>query len=120
MQLLMRGFVFMLMMLLSAPGWIPLRAWADTAVDSSSAGPAPLPSAVNEDFARGLAAYYEKNYAAAADSFELAVRAVPQSAEAQFYLGYALYELKRFAEAQQAFAKAYELQPDYKPPIPEK
>lgn len=69
------------------------------------------------EFNQGLSIYQKQDFAAAVSSLEAAVRANPQSADAYFYLGYALYKLKRFDESRLAFAQAYQLQPDYRPPL---
>ena len=81
---------------------------------------ATLPAAgpTDADFQKGLSIYQKQDFTAALPSLEAAVQANPQSAEAYFYLGYALYKLKRFDESRLAFTQAYQLQPDYKPPLP--
>jgi tetratricopeptide (TPR) repeat protein len=71
----------------------------------------------------GKAAFRKKRFAAARDHFQQAVDASPDSAAAHYYLGYAIYKIaepKRAnspgkQEAAQHFAKAYELEPGFKP-----
>ena len=71
----------------------------------------------------GLAAFRKRRFAAAREHFEQAVAADPGSAAAHFYLGYTIYKIaepkrpfhpdkKRAADL---FAKAYELDPQFKP-----
>jgi Flp pilus assembly protein TadD len=77
----------------------------------------------DEALASGLAAFRKRRFAKAADEFEKAVDANPQSAAAHFYLGYSIYktaEPKRgfHPDKQKAaveFAKAYELDPAFRP-----
>jgi len=71
----------------------------------------------------GLALFRKKRFVAARSHFEKAVEADPSSAAANFYLGYTIYKIaepKRpfHPEKQKAaelFAKAYELDPAFKP-----
>jgi Tfp pilus assembly protein PilF len=71
----------------------------------------------------GMAAFRKRRFAAAREHFEQAVANDPGSAAAHFYLGYTIYKIaepkrpfhpdkKRAAEL---FAKAYELDPQFKP-----
>ena len=91
------------------------------------ASPAPAASAsamsADEHIAAGLAVFKKKRFAAARGHFQQAVDASPDSAAAHFYLGYTIYKIaepKRpnspgKQEAAQHFAKAYELDPGFKP-----
>jgi tetratricopeptide (TPR) repeat protein len=71
----------------------------------------------------GLAAFRKRRFAAARQHFEQAVAADPGSAAANFYLGYTIYKIaepKRpfhpdKQKAAELFAKAYELDPQFKP-----
>jgi Tfp pilus assembly protein PilF len=71
----------------------------------------------------GMTAFRKRRFAAAREHFEQAVAADPGSAAAHFYLGYTIYKIaepKRpfHPEKQRAaelFAKAYELDPQFKP-----
>jgi len=71
----------------------------------------------------GLAAFRKKRFAAARQHFEEAVAADPNSAAANFYLGYTIYKIaepKRpfhpdKQKAAEFFAKAYQLDPTFKP-----
>jgi hypothetical protein len=71
----------------------------------------------------GLSAFRKRRFGAARQHFEQAVAADPGSAAATFYLGYTIYKIaepKRpfhpdKARAAELFAKAYELDPTFKP-----
>jgi Tfp pilus assembly protein PilF len=71
----------------------------------------------------GLVDFKKKRFARAEANFEKAVEADPKSAAAHFYLGYAIYktaEPKRAfhpdkQKAAAEFAKAYELDPTFRP-----
>lgn len=89
------------------------------------AAPAPAASAMSADehINAGLAAFRKRRFAAARGHFQQAVDADPESAAAHFYLGYTIYKIaepKRpnspgKQEAAGHFAKAYELDPGFKP-----
>ena len=88
----------------------------------ATASPAPSGDAQSQIDA-GLSAFRKRRFAAAREHFEQAVAADPNSAAAHFYLGYVIYKIaepKRpfHPEKQRAateFAKAYELDPQFKP-----
>lgn len=95
-----------------------------------TAAPTPAPAAAsaspasaNEDIQAGLDAFAKRRFAKAQADFERAVAADPQSAAAQFYLGYTIYKIAEpkkhdspgKKEAAEHFAKAYELDPNFKP-----
>jgi tetratricopeptide (TPR) repeat protein len=71
----------------------------------------------------GLDSFRKRRFTQARAAFERAVEADPQSAAAHFYLGYTIYKIaepKRHdspgkQEAAQHFARAYELDPGFKP-----
>lgn len=71
----------------------------------------------------GVAAFKKRRFKEAEGHFQAAVEADPRSAAAAFYLGYTVYKIaepKRpfHPEKQKAaalFAKAYELDPQFKP-----
>ena len=71
----------------------------------------------------GLSAFRKRHFAAARQHFEQAVAADPNSAAANFYLGYTIYKIaepKRpfhpdKQKAAELFAKAYQLDPQFKP-----
>ncbi len=71
----------------------------------------------------GLAAFRRHRLAAARAEFEKAVAADPQSAGAAYYLGYTLYKLGEPSHrmnankerAKELFAKAFSLDPTFKP-----
>jgi tetratricopeptide (TPR) repeat protein len=77
----------------------------------------------DEHINAGLAAFRKRRFAAARTHFQQAVDANPESAAAHFYLGYTIYKIaepKRpnspgKQEAASHFAKAYELDPGFKP-----
>ena len=91
----------------------------DTAV---SATPADA-GAAQTHIDAGLSAFRKKRFGAARQHFEQAVAADPTSAAATFYLGYTIYKIaepKRpfhpdKQRAAELFAKAYELDPGFKP-----
>jgi tetratricopeptide (TPR) repeat protein len=72
---------------------------------------------------KGLAAFRARRLAAARAAFENAVAADPQSAAAAYYLGYALYKIGEPSHrmnaskerARELFAKAFSLDPQFKP-----
>ena len=72
---------------------------------------------------RGLTAFRGRRLVAARAAFENAVAADPQSAAASFYLGYTLYKLGEPSRrmnankerARELFAKAFSLDPEFKP-----
>ncbi len=76
-----------------------------------------------EAIERGLAAFSRRRYQAAEGAFREALEADPESAAAAFYLGYTLYKVaeptRRLTpekqEAARLFAKAFELNPQFKP-----
>jgi tetratricopeptide (TPR) repeat protein len=93
-----------------------------------AAKPAPAVSpAANAEaagpIAEGIAAFRRHRFAAARAAFEKAVEADPQSAAAAFYLGYTYYKIgeppRRMnpnkEKAKELFAKAFSLDPTFKP-----
>jgi tetratricopeptide (TPR) repeat protein len=83
-------------------------------IDTAMAAPAET---TGDPLKEGLSVYQKQDFTAAVSNFEAALRANPESADAYFYLGYALYKLKRFDESRLAFTQAYQLHPDYWPPL---
>jgi tetratricopeptide (TPR) repeat protein len=85
--------------------------------------PAPVTTAAAAYIDKGLAAFRARRLAAARAAFESAVAADPQSAAAAYYLGYALYKLGEPSHrmnankerARELFAKAFSLDPQFKP-----
>jgi tetratricopeptide (TPR) repeat protein len=73
--------------------------------------------------AAGIALYMKRRFRAAADEFRAAADADPASAAAQYYLGYTLYKIgeptRRLTpekqESRDHFAKAFELDPSFRP-----
>jgi tetratricopeptide (TPR) repeat protein len=107
------------MTLLVTALWMPAQEPA-----AAPAAPAPASAmSADEHIEAGKAAFKRKRFAAARDHFQQAVEANPDSAAAHFYLGYAIYKIaepKRpnspgKQEAAGHFAKAYELDPAFKP-----
>ncbi len=90
-----------------------------------TAAPATAASSMSADehINAGLAAFRKRRFAAARGHFQQAVDASPESAAAHFYLGYTIYKIaepKRpnspgKQEAAGHFAKAFELDPGFKP-----
>jgi Tfp pilus assembly protein PilF len=85
---------------------------------------APIPSAsVDAAISAGLKAFRRRNFRQAEIQFRTAVDADPQNAAATFYLAYTYYKIaepKRpfhpeKQKAAQLFAKAYELDPKFRP-----
>ena len=96
---------------------------ATEAKPAEASAPAPSAGAAQEYIDAGLKAFKRRRFGAAQADFQKAVDAEPQSAAATFYLGYAYYKIaeptrrltagkKRAAEL---FAKAFELDPAFKP-----
>ena len=83
---------------------------------------APSASA-SDDIHAGLEAFRKRRFTQARSAFERAVAADPQSAAAHYYLGYTIYKIAEpkphdspgKKEAAEHFAKAYELDPGFKP-----
>jgi Tfp pilus assembly protein PilF len=101
-------------LLAPAPQDPPATAPATTAPSSASA---------SDDIQAGLKAFARHRFTVAQAAFERAVAADPNSAAAHYYLGYTIYKIaepKRHdspgkKEAATEFAKAYELDPGFKP-----
>ena len=82
-----------------------------------------LQATAEEAIERGLAAFSRRRYQTAEAAFREAVETDPQSAAAAFYLGYTLYKVaeptRRLTpgkqEAAQMFAKAFDLNPQFRP-----
>jgi Tfp pilus assembly protein PilF len=97
-----------------APQDPPATAPATAAPSSATAG---------DEIQAGLTAFAKHRLTAARAAFERAVAADPSSAAAHYYLGYTIYKIaepKRHdspgkKEAAAEFAKAYELDPGFKP-----
>jgi tetratricopeptide (TPR) repeat protein len=94
------------------------------AVQEQAAAPSSVSSmSADEHINAGLAAFRKRRFAAARGHFQQAVDASPDSAAAHFYLGYTIYKIAEprranspgKQEAAQHFAKAYELDPGFKP-----
>ncbi len=92
---------------------------------AAPAAPAAAPSSASasDEIQAGLKAFARHRFPAARAAFERAVAADPGSAAAHYYLGYTIYKIaepKRHdspgkKEAAAEFAKAYELDPGFKP-----
>jgi tetratricopeptide (TPR) repeat protein len=100
-------------------------ATAAAEADSAAATAAAAPSggSASDEIHAGLTAFGKRRFSDARAAFERAVAADPQSAAAHYYLGYTIYKIaepKRHdspgkKEAAAEFAKAYELDPGFKP-----
>jgi len=98
------------------------QAAEPAATDAAAPAAAPTDSA-SDAIQAGLAAFAKRRFAQAREAFERAVAADPQSAAAHFYLGYTIYKIAEPKkhdspgkhEAAEHFAKAYELDPNFKP-----
>ena len=106
-------------MLLVTALWLPAQEPAPAQPETTSASA----MSAEEHIEAGKALFRRKRFAAARDHFQQAVSANPDSAAAHYYLGYAIYKIaepKRpnspgKQEAAGHFAKAYELDPAFKP-----
>jgi tetratricopeptide (TPR) repeat protein len=93
---------------------------AEAAAPADTAAPA---GAAQEYIDAGLKAFKRRRFAAAQADFQKAVDADPQSAAATFYLGYTYYKIaeptRRLTpgkkKAAELFAKAFELDPAFRP-----
>ena len=98
---------------------LSLVVFAATLIAATPASPASPIDA-------GLKAYAQRRYAQAEIEFRKAVEADPASAAAHFYLGYTYYKMGEPAlrmnpnkeKARTEFAKAFELDPAFKPAWP--
>jgi tetratricopeptide (TPR) repeat protein len=109
------------------PAAAPAPQTGKHAAKPKAAAPSPDSAApsgsASDEIQAGLGLFAKKRFAQAQAAFERAVAADPQSAAAQFYLGYTIYKIaepKRHdspgkKEAAEHFAKAYELDPSFKP-----
>jgi len=119
-------------LILSAILLLTLVAPQDTPADSTDVPPAPeprpataaaSPGAVQVSIDAGLALFKKRHFTTAEAEFQKAVEADPGSAAANFYLAYTVYKIaepkrpfhpdKR--RAAELFAKAYELDPHFRP-----
>jgi tetratricopeptide (TPR) repeat protein len=90
---------------------------------AAPAAPAVAAGTPQEHIDAGIAVFKRKHFAEAQSHFQAAVDAEPNNAAAHFYLGYAIYKIaepkhpfhpdKQRAAAE--FARAYELDPAFKP-----
>jgi tetratricopeptide (TPR) repeat protein len=107
----------------AAPAANPDEPPAAAPSTAPAAAPAASGASAADDIQAGLNAFAKGRFATARAAFERAVAADPQSAAAHFYLGYTIYKIaepKRHdspgkKEAAAEFAKAYELDPNFKP-----
>ena len=96
---------------------------AATTEAESAPTAAPSGGSASDEIQAGLRAFGKRRFAQAREAFERAVAADPQSAAAHYYLGYTIYKIaepKRHdspgkKEAAAEFAKAFELDPNFKP-----
>jgi Tfp pilus assembly protein PilF len=109
-------------MLISAMLLTALLAPAPQDPPASTAS-APSSASASDEIQAGLNAFARRRFSVARAAFERAVAADPSSAAAHYYLGYTIYKIaepKRHdspgkKEAAEHFAKAYELDPNFKP-----
>jgi Tfp pilus assembly protein PilF len=109
---------------LAAPPQEPAQEPTEKPAASEEVKSAPIPSAsADAAIAAGLKAFRRRNFRQAEIQFRTAMEADPSSAAATFYLAYTYYKIaepKRpfhpeKQKAAQLFAKAYELDPKFKP-----
>jgi tetratricopeptide (TPR) repeat protein len=85
--------------------------------------PSPALEAAGPHLDAGIAAFKKRRFAAARAEFEQAQAADPQSAAAAFYLGYTHYKMGEPSrrmnankeKAKELFAKAFSLDPTFRP-----
>jgi len=100
-----------------------LAAFLSPAPQDPPATAAPSSASASDEIQAGLKAFAKRRFPAARAAFERAVATDPNSAAAHYYLGYTIYKIaepKRHdspgkKEAAAEFAKAYELDPNFKP-----
>jgi tetratricopeptide (TPR) repeat protein len=105
------------------PGIIVLAALLQQAPTAGAAVQEQTGASAPSHLASGIALYKKLHFRAAAAEFRKAVDADPASAAAEFYLGYALYKIaeptRRLTpekqEAREHFARAFELDPQFRP-----
>jgi len=93
---------------------------AAPAAASADNAPAASPQ---DDIQNGLNLFAKKRFSQAQSAFERAAAADPKSAAAEFYLGYTIYKIAEpkkhdspgKKEAAEHFAKAFALDPNFKP-----
>ena len=98
----------------------PAAATPEAGTDATAA---PSGGSASDEIQAGLNAFAKRRFAQAREAFERAVAADPQSAAAHYYLGYTIYKIAEpkkhdspgKKEAAAEFAKAYELDPNFKP-----
>jgi len=108
------------MLLVAILGASPQAAAAPPSTQASASAPA---GSASDDIHAGLEAFRKRRFTQARAAFERAVAADPQSAAAHYYLGYTIYKIAEpkhhdspgKKEAAAEFAKAYELDPGFKP-----
>jgi tetratricopeptide (TPR) repeat protein len=99
------------------------QAAEPAANDAAAPAAAASTESASDAIQAGLAAFAKRRFSVARSDFEKAVAADPQSAAAHFYLGYTIYKIAEPKkhdspgkhEAAEHFAKAYELDPNFKP-----
>lgn len=104
----------------SAPAPEPPAVTAPAQAAPSAATPT---GAADPYLAAGIAAFKKRRFASARAEFEKAEAADPQSAAAAYYLGYTFYKLGEPSrrmnankeKAKEMFAKAFSLDPTFKP-----
>jgi tetratricopeptide (TPR) repeat protein len=93
------------------------------ALEATPAAPAAEPGAAQAAIDAGLQAFKKRRFAQAEAAFSKALEAEPLNPAANFYLGYTFYKIaepsRRLTTNKQKaaalFAKAYELDPTFKP-----
>jgi len=92
-------------------------------IEASELPPPPSSGTFREDIEAGLKAFIRGRFCRARDAFSRAYETNPESAAAAFYLGYASYKIgepgaRMNADKEKArdlFAKAYTLDPGFRP-----
>ena len=112
----------LLLLALFSPAPQDPPASAPAAEPAAVEAPAPSGSA-DDTIQAGLSLYKKRRFRQAAAEFKRAVEQDPQSAAAHYYLGYSIYKIAEprrpndpgKQEAAGHFARAYELNPNFKP-----
>jgi tetratricopeptide (TPR) repeat protein len=116
---------------MTLPALLLLALLSPSAQEPPATAPATEPAAVepaspasaDASIQAGLALYKKRRFRQAVAEFQKAVEADPQSAAAHYYLGYTIYKIAEprrpndpgKQEAAGHFARAYELNPNFKP-----
>lgn len=74
----------------------------------------------NPHFKQGILYLSKKDFSNAAGAFQSATGDAPTRAGFFYYMGYSYYKVKEYEKARAAFQEAFQIHPDYLPPLPAK